>query len=290
MKAIVSIPSCILFSLALLGGSSVSAGVIYPTSATTTGGTLNPLPTYAVDYLFNEAVTGPGATLDNTVTNHNFACASARPVPGGYPVTIVADFGSAVDLSALYLWNIGNPNKAVALEKGVKDFSLTFWDGPGATGSQVGSVFTASAAQVANFGANQPEIPGQTFTFASSYNGVQSVEFRLINNQVEDTNQWVGVREIAFQPVSEPFVITAIDYAPDADPVPTVTLTWRNSGAASYVAYLSRDLSNWGEDLDDSISEEDDENTEDTEYITVTFPLTGDRADAEELFFRIEEQ
>jgi hypothetical protein len=83
-----------------------------------------------------------------------------------------------------------------------------------------------------------------------------------------------------------PFVITAIDYDPDAD---TVTLTWRKTGAAIYIAWLSYDMSDWGEDLDDSISPEDDERPEDTEHITMSFLLKGDRADAADLFFRIEE-
>ncbi len=41
--------------------------------------------------------------------------------------------------------------------------------------------------------------------------------------------------------------------------------------------------------MDDSITAEDDDRPEDAEHITVTFPLEGDRADAEELFFRIAE-
>jgi hypothetical protein len=238
MKAFTSIPSGILFSLALLGGPSVSAGVVYPISATTTGGNLNPLPNYAVEYLFNEGVTGPGDTLDNTVTNHTYAYASSRPVAGGgYPVTIVADFGSAVDLGALYLWNAGNPNKAAALEKGVKDFSLTFWDGPGATGSQIGPVFTASAAPVAGWGAIQPEIPGQTFTFASSYIGVQSVEFRLINNQVEDPAQWVGVREIAFAEPKLPLELRISQSGGNLD------FEWNSLAGMQYDLLGSTDLS-----------------------------------------------
>jgi hypothetical protein len=75
--------------------------------------------------------------------------------------------------------------------------------------------------------------------------------------------------------VSSTFAITEIEYDPNAAPNPTVTLTWRNSGAATYIAYLSPDLSDWGEDLDDSISAEDDENTEDSDHITVTFPARG---------------
>ena len=66
-------------------------------------------------------------------------------------------------------------------------------------------------------------------------------------------------------------------------------LTWRKTGVATNIAWLSRDLSDWGEDLDDSITAADDDRPEDDEHITVTFALEGDGADAEELFFRIEE-
>ena len=85
------------------------------------------------------------------------------------------------------------------------------------------------------------------------------------------------------------FAITEIEYDAVAQPDPTVTLTWRKSGAATYIAWLSRDLIDWDEDLDDSVTAEDDDRPADAEHITVTFPLEGDRADAAALFFRIEE-
>jgi hypothetical protein len=96
----------------------------------------------------------------------------------------------------------------------------------------------------------------------------------------------------AFEPTDGsggPFAITEIEYDAVAQPDPTVTLTWRKTGAAIYIAWLSYDMSDWGEDLDDSISPEDDERPEDTEHITMSFLLKGDRADAADLFFRIEE-
>ncbi|MFT4546199.1 MAG: hypothetical protein ACI8XO_003213 [Verrucomicrobiales bacterium] len=85
------------------------------------------------------------------------------------------------------------------------------------------------------------------------------------------------------------FAITEIDYAPDAEPNPTITLTWRKTGATSYRAAYSFDLGDWGSDLDDSISEDRDERTDDAEQMTVTFPLTGDQVTKLEVFFRIEE-
>ncbi len=82
--------------------------------------------------------------------------------------------------------------------------------------------------------------------------------------------------------------ITEIEYAPDTVP-PTVTLTWFNTGAATYKAWLSRDLSDWSENLDDSITPEHDERPGDADHITVTFDLDAGREDEEDLFFRIEE-
>ena len=48
-----------------------------------------------------------------------------------------------------------------------------------------------------------------------------------------------------------PLAITEIEYDSAAEPHPTVTLTWRKTGAATYIAWLTRDLSDWGEDLDE---------------------------------------
>ena len=85
------------------------------------------------------------------------------------------------------------------------------------------------------------------------------------------------------------FAITEIEYTPDPELNGTVTLTWRKTGAASYIAKFSLDLSDWSGDLDDGVTDERDENPGDTEHITVTFPLEGVQPDTTRLFFRIEE-
>ena len=91
-----------------------------------------------------------------------------------------------------------------------------------------------------------------------------------------------------------PFVITAIDYDPDAD---TVTLTWRKTGAGSYIAKYSLDMSDWGADIGDSLTAALDENMDDPDHITLTFNLAdvvlgeGDTlGDEPDVFFRIEEE
>ena len=88
-----------------------------------------------------------------------------------------------------------------------------------------------------------------------------------------------------------PFVITEIEYDADAEPSPTVTLTWRNSGAASYIAKYSLDMTGWGADMGDGLTAVDDERPEDTDHITMTFPLTDSGLEGEgDVFFRVEEE
>jgi T5SS/PEP-CTERM-associated repeat protein len=88
-----------------------------------------------------------------------------------------------------------------------------------------------------------------------------------------------------------PFAITEIDYAPDADPNPTVTLTWRSRPNTLYRVMRSTDLSDWSNELVDSIGSEQDENTEDGAHITFSFDLVDEGLDSEtDLYFRIEEQ
>jgi hypothetical protein len=122
------------------------------------------------------------------------------------------------------------------------------------------------------FAGNFPD-PDTTITFAAYELGVG-------DNTVE--NILVPSEEIRL-------VITEIDFKPEAIPSPTVTLTWSKTRAVSYVARFSPDMSNWGSDLDDGVTVDRDENPDDVNHITVTFPLNGPLDNATELFFRIEE-
>ena len=81
---------------------------------------------------------------------------------------------------------------------------------------------------------------------------------------------------------SFPPAITAIDYWPETD---EVTLTWRNTGAASFVAKVSLDMIDWGSDLDDGIFPDMGDTT------TRTFGLADTIGDGEgDVFFRIEDE
>ena len=84
-----------------------------------------------------------------------------------------------------------------------------------------------------------------------------------------------------------PLAITEFEHDTDAN---TVTLTWRKTTATSYILKYSTDMSDWSQDLDDGITAADDENPQDTDHITVTFPLFETLTEEPDLFFRIEEE
>ena len=116
------------------------------------------------------------------------------------------------------------------------------------------------------------------------------IEYVWIGNGDNGTNGRFGgtVLTSAGAP-PEPFAITEINYSADAVPDPTVTLTWRKTGAATYIARISRNLTNWDNDLDDGIAVERDENPDDAGQMTVTLPIPSGFKDDPALFFRIEE-
>ena len=86
------------------------------------------------------------------------------------------------------------------------------------------------------------------------------------------------------------FAITEIQYAPDADPNPTVTLTWRSRPGTTYKAFSSLDLSDWSNELADSLGPETEGIIVDGDLLTMTFPLENGLENDPDVFFRIQEQ
>lgn len=68
-----------------------------------------------------------------------------------------------------------------------------------------------------------------------------------------------------------PLAISGLSFAPATN---EVTLTWTNTGAASYVVALSTDLSDWSQNLG-TATETADENPLEPDTITATFNLSG---------------
>ena len=74
------------------------------------------------------------------------------------------------------------------------------------------------------------------------------------------------------------------------DPATTsVILTWPKTGAASFAVKQSTDLVNWSLDSGVTVTEASDENTDDEDQITVTIQVAETLFNAEQVFFRVEE-
>ena len=108
----------------------------------------------------------------------------------------------------------------------------------------------------------------------------------------QQDSQWAMINEVEFTHAgpTAPFAITDIDYAPDAELKPTVTLTWRARAGTNYSAFASTDLADWSNELADNLSFADDEIPGDGDHITETFVLEFGLEKEGDLFFRIEEE
>lgn len=189
-----SIMTATLATLALASGT-VSAAFIYHDTAATTGGTFSGFP---IGNLKNAGHDSPTDTENASDSGESYA--TANPPTGGFPVTITLEFNSAVSLNKFYLWNHTNNGASGALSTGVAGFTMTFYDAAGGGGSQIGSVFsdTAAAAPTAT-----STYAAEEFDFGTSYADVRSVEF-VITSRIGGGSSFVAAREIGFNAIPEP--------------------------------------------------------------------------------------
>ncbi len=102
----------------------------------------------------------------------------------------------------------------------------------------------------------------------------------------------LSLREVEIYGTDSPgsggFAITAIDYLKEPE---AVRLTWTSRPGASYVVTFSLDLENWDADIADGMTTDNDENPDDGDKITVTFPLEPLGINGlGSMFFRVEEE
>lgn len=173
---------------------NLHAELIYPATAVSTGGEFH--TDFRANNMMNEAVMNPLSTLSATASNADRGYASLSDP--SLPMIITLDFTTEKDIKAFYLWN--NASNATISSKGIKDFTLKFYDNNGGSaggGSQVGSDYVNSAAQ----GPISGIYAAQQFIFSSTYIGVKSVDLIVSNNHVGSS--WVGLRELAFDAEAE---------------------------------------------------------------------------------------
>ena len=176
--------------LAFEGTSSVlSPSVLYPISATSTGGEFN--ANFSVENISNEELGSLNASLNAEVANAGNGYATE--VDPSLPVTLTMEFASHHDINAFYLWN--NASNETISSKGIKDFILRFYDDVSGGGNQIGSDFIGGAAQAPISG----DYSAQAFVFPTAYLGVRSAELIISSNHFGSS--WLGLRELAFDGV-----------------------------------------------------------------------------------------
>jgi hypothetical protein len=186
-----------VLSLAVLPMSSLEAAFVYHDSATTTGGQFN--PTFPLTNLKNAGHTSPLDTESGASVAQSYASANTTGNP--YPITITLDFVNPISLDTFYVWNHTNNNGPGAPANGMGNFSLTFFSGPNGTGSQIGSVFSDSAAAA-------PTATGlyaaEVFGLGAVYADVRSINLVVTSKVGGVTTGWFAVREIGFNQIPEP--------------------------------------------------------------------------------------
>lgn len=212
---------------------------IYHDSATTNGGTFNDNAGYAIGNLKNGGYTSPSSTENANVGAINLSYATKNPPTGGYPVTITLEFDGIAYLEAFHLWNHSNSGSGTAIDQGVNAFSLTFYDGPGGTGAQIGSTFNGNAAKAPATG----NYPAESFTFTNPYTGVRSIVMTADNHN--PSSNFVAMREIGFTGTVTPI-------PPSASGKVVVYLVGGQSNADGYgiTSQLSTELQSSQPDID----------------------------------------
>lgn len=109
---------------------------------------------------------------------------------------------------------------------------------------------------------------------------IQSIEFTL-----NDRLAVSAVNGTGSGPVVD-LAITGLVYDQEGG---SLTLTWRNTGAASYIVKYSTDLTNFDSDIGDGLTAAEDENPDEADTITLTFDLAEAGISASDrLFVRVE--
>lgn len=177
-----------------------NAAFIYHDTASTTGGTFN--ASFPLTNLKNAGHTSHLDTESTVANGASYATTSVTSPTNRFPVTITLDFTQAVDLSKFYLWNHSNNNNNTSQNNGVRDFSLTFFDGASGGGNQIGSVFNGVAAAAPS--TTNTNYAAQVFDFGSTHADVRSIRFLITSKQSLATDGFVAVREIGFEAIPEP--------------------------------------------------------------------------------------
>ena len=171
---------------------------LYAQAAASTGGQFN--ASYPPSNLMNNGFTSPADTIDTTTTylaaGNNYA--TLNGTVDNFDLTF--EFATSATLDGMHVWNYVYRTAAnfgdTSINSGVNAYTLTFYDGPGATGAQIGNVFAGSLAQAAFNALN----PAESVYFPSPYSNVRSVVMHVTTNHGATT--FTGMNELAFNGVT----------------------------------------------------------------------------------------
>ena len=185
------------FASLAVTNSVTRAAFIYHDTASTTAGTFS-----ATNFpLTNLKNSGHDSHLDTeNATAANQSYATANPPTGGFPVTITLNFNDPVDLAKFYLWNHTNNGASAALNAGMEEFTLTFFNATNGGGIQIGAVYSNTATAAPTFNGTYA---AEVFDFGSTYNDVRSAQL-TIASRIDDTSSFVAIRELGFEAIPEP--------------------------------------------------------------------------------------
>ena len=214
--------------LAGLQIAEIPVNFLYPASVTTTGGQFS--ASYPPSNLMNGNFTGPADTIstvsDYLAANNNYATLSGTV--SNFNLTF--DFAAPAQIGAMHVWNYiyrNGSGGATSYNNGVNSYTLTFYDGPAATGSVIGPVHTGNLVR-AQFNALNS---AQTVYFPAPYPNVRSVVMRVLSNF--GVTSFTGMDELAFDGVSgivAPSISSFTASAPFVQRPATPTLHWSVSG------------------------------------------------------------
>jgi hypothetical protein len=215
--------------------AEIPVNFLYPAGAATTGGQFN--ASYPPSNLMNGGFTGPADTI-NTVANYlaannNYATASGTTV--NFDLTF--DFDTPARIGAMHVWNYIFRNSATggsaSAANGVNSYTLTFHDGPGATGAVIGPVHAGNLAP-ARFDALNS---AQTVYFPAPYENVRSVVMRVLTSHGGAT--FTGLNELAFDGSAGgagPSIASFAASAPFVQRPATPVLNWSVTGEITSLA------------------------------------------------------
>jgi hypothetical protein len=212
--------------------------------------------------------------------------------PGGFPSdfiaeagmpTVVFDLGQDQPVNEISIWGYADTNS-----NGLSMFSLRFAtasDGADGFGNSIGYNPTFSSIDLGLL-PNEDMVSRESFTFEESA-FARYVELTCIDNHFiapGDNSEGnlpggdrVGIGEVAFAVIDGPGATFAIVSIVRLSPT-QIEIEFTSSAGATYAIDRSPDLVDWGNELDDGITGEQD---------TTTFLDSGVPAEAEEIFYRV---